>query len=171
MPALLKTCVVTACCAFVGIAQQRVFTAADYARAEQFMGYSTTPLVQHAGVRPAWMADERLTYRITTEKGTEFVVADPGRGTRGPAFDHAKLAAALSAAAGRSYEAYKLPFTEVEISGEVVSFAIGARRWKCDLTANRCSGATAPRNESLSPDKKRAVFIRDFNLWVRDVAT
>ena len=26
-------------------------------------------------------------------------------------------------------------------------------------------------NESLSPDKKRAAFIRDWNLWMRDVAT
>ena len=31
--------------------------------------------------------------------------------------------------------------------------------------------AAAARAESLSPDGKRAVFIRDSNLWVRDVAT
>ena len=31
--------------------------------------------------------------------------------------------------------------------------------------------AAAPRNDSVSPDGTRAVFIRDWNLWVRDVAT
>ena len=32
-------------------------------------------------------------------------------------------------------------------------------------------GAATARPESLSPDGKRAVFIRDWNLWVRDVAS
>ena len=30
------------------------FTAADYARAEKFMTYNTTPLVLHSGVRATW---------------------------------------------------------------------------------------------------------------------
>src|ERR1044072_790883 len=40
-------------------------TASDYARAEKFMGYNTTPLVLRSGVRPTWMADgsERVWYR------------------------------------------------------------------------------------------------------------
>ena len=59
-----------------------------------------------------------------------------------------------------------------------------ARRWKCDLQANQCSAEGNPpaggqggggrggaRNDAPSPDKKRTAFIRDFNLWVRDVAT
>ena len=37
-------------------------TAADYARAEKFMGYNTTPLVLHGGVRPTWLGagDDRF---------------------------------------------------------------------------------------------------------------
>src|SRR5688500_18073852 len=77
-------------------AQTRALTTADYARAEKFMGHNTTPLVFRSGVRPTWMADERLWYRVTTPQGTEFVLVDPAKGTRVPAFDHAKLAAALS---------------------------------------------------------------------------
>src|SRR4051812_17505367 len=82
-----------------GAAQQR-FTTADYARAEKMMGYNTTPLVYNSGVRPAWLADERFWYRITTANGNEFVLVDPARGTRQPAFDHTKLASAVNAAAG-----------------------------------------------------------------------
>ena len=98
------------------LAQQRQqFTSADYAHAEQFMGYNATPLVYKSAVRPTFLSaaanstaggavnsaaatpnDERFYYRNTTAEGTEFILVDPVRGTRAPAFDHAKLAAALS---------------------------------------------------------------------------
>jgi hypothetical protein len=161
-------------------------TAADYARAEKWMGYNTNPLVFRAGVRPAWQGDGRFWYRVTTPEGTEFVMVESASGTKSPAFDHAKLAAALSAAAGAKYDAHHLPFTDFELSadGQTISFSAQRRRWKCDLAADKCSpDGTAPAtvpgaggrggagNSVTSPDKKRAAFIRDFNLWMRDVAT
>ena len=163
----------------------RALTAADYARAEKFMGYNTTPLVFRSGVRPNWMPDDRFWYRVTTADGSEFLLVDPAKGTREPAFDHAKVAAALSAAAKATYDAHHLPFTQFDFSsdGRTISFSVRQSRWKCDLQTNQCepdAGTGAPRGragaagaviESLSPDKKRAAFIRDFNLWVRDVAT
>jgi len=163
-----------------GIAQQaggkssRVFTDADYARAERFMPYKVAPLVFHAGVRPTWLSDDRFWYRNTTPDGTEFVLFDPARGTRGPVFDQAKLATALSTATGKTYRALHLPFKEFDLSndGHSISFPLKEHRWSCNLQANQCKDEGAPhRNEVLSPDGKRAVFIRDFNLWVRDVAS
>ena len=91
-------------------AQQHALTGDDYARAEKFMNYNTAPLALRTGVRPTWIADDRFWYRVATENGNEFIMVDPTRGTRGPAFDHAKLAAALSAASGGKYEAFNLPF-------------------------------------------------------------
>jgi dipeptidyl-peptidase 4 len=165
----------------------RALTAADYARAEKFMGYNTTPLVFRSGVRPTWMPDDRFWYRVTSAEGSEFLLVDPAKGTREPAFDHAKVAAALSAAAKATYDAHHLPFTQFDFSsdGRTISFSVRQSRWKCDLQTNQCvaepdAGTGAPRGragaagaviESLSPDKKRAAFIRNFNLWVRDVAT
>jgi dipeptidyl-peptidase-4 len=163
----------------------RALTAADYARAEKFMGYNTTPLVFRSGVRPNWMPDDRFWYRVTTAEGSEFLLVDPAKGTREPAFDHAKVAAALSAAAKATYDAHHLPFTQFDFTsdGRTISFSVRQSRWKCDLQTNQCepdAGTGAPRGragaagaviESLSPDKKRAAFIRDFNLWVREVAT
>ena len=181
-----------------GIAQQRggeaprPVTAADYARAEKFMGYYTTPLVLRSGVRPTWLPDERFSYRITTADGSEFMLVDPARGTRAPAFDHARLAAALSAATKTTYDAHHLPFTEFELSadGKNISVAVRGSRWSCDLPPTRCiserrpeatsggqgggrggRGGAGARNDVLSPDRKRTAFIRDFNLWVRDVAS
>src|SRR5438309_1524930 len=98
-------------------AQQKL-TSADYARAEKLMGYKTIPLMFRSGVRPNWLPDERFWYRITTPEGAEFVLVDPAKGTRAPAFDHAKVAAALSAATGRTYGAGDLPFQEIEFSDD-----------------------------------------------------
>ncbi|MCU1238331.1 MAG: peptidase dipeptidylpeptidase domain protein, partial [Candidatus Solibacter sp.] len=119
---------------------QTKFTAAEYSRAEKFMGYNTTPLVLRSGVRPTWLADERFWYRVTTAAGSEFVLVDPAKGTRGPAFDHAKMAAALSSASGRSYTAGQLPFQEIEYSadGQAISFQAGGR-WQCDVQGVKCT--------------------------------
>src|SRR5688572_23648970 len=94
----------------------RTLTAADYSRAERFMSYNTAPLVLRSGVRPTWLPDDRFWYRTTTTNGSEFIVVDPVRGTKAPAFDHAKLASALSSAAGTKYEPYRLPFQQFEFS-------------------------------------------------------
>ncbi len=166
----------------------RVFTDADYAHAEKFMPYNLNPLVDHA-IQPAWTPNDLVWYRDTDAAGTRFVVFDPVKLTKEPAFDHARLAAALSQAAGHTYEANKLPFREIELSadGQSVSFRIGRRRFECDRMGNKCTatgnaeGAGGPPggfgrrggagNEVPSPDKKLVAFIRDYNLWVREVAT
>src|SRR6476659_555962 len=111
-------CLATTLLALASAAAQQRFTAADYARAETLMGYNTTPLVLRSGVRPTWLPDERFWYRVTTTEGATFVLVDPATGTRQPAFDHSKLAAALSAATGRNYAAGNLPFQEVEFSAD-----------------------------------------------------
>ncbi len=169
----------------------RTFTADDYARAEKFMGYNTTPLVLRAGVRPTWLPDDRFWYRNAIEDGgSEFVLIDPSTRRRGPAFDHAKIAAALSAAAGERYTASKLPFTEFEFTsdGTGITFSVGPRRWTCDLQGAACtasggrdaSAGARPaeggrpgrpaRTDVPSPDGRFTAFIRDNNLWVREMA-
>jgi dipeptidyl aminopeptidase/acylaminoacyl peptidase len=173
---------------------QQHFSAADYQRAEKFMGYNTTPLVYRSGVRPNWISGERFWYRVTTAQGSEFVLVDPEKGTRAPAFDHAKMASALTAATGSIYDAGRLPFTTFDYTPDELSILVSAngRRWKCDVKGSKCvadngpapeasgggrggrggrGGGVGGRAESLSPDGKRAVFIRENNLWVRDVAS
>src|SRR5581483_10958597 len=62
----------------------RVVTAEDYARAERFITYNTTPLVLHSGVRPTWISGDRFWYRTVTEKGPETFVVDAATGTKTP---------------------------------------------------------------------------------------
>ena len=156
----------------------RALTSADYQRAEKFMGYNTSPLVFH-NVRAHWLPDDRFWYRDNGPDGSEFVVYDAA-GTRQPAFDHAKVAAALSAAGGKTYDAKHLPFMSFDFSsdGQSIVFSAQAKHWTCDVQGSHCTAdaksgehAAAPPVENISPDGKSAAFIRDFNLWVRDVAT
>ena len=96
--------------------QTRALTTDDYARAEKFLGYNTNRLVLHVAAQPTWVGDDRFWYRTATENGTEFFLVDAATGARTPAFDQAKLAAALSAAARSNYTAYRLPFNQFEFS-------------------------------------------------------
>ncbi len=170
---------------------QPVLTAADYAHAEKFMPYNTTPLVYGAD-RVTWLSGDRFWYRSTAPDGGEFVFVDAATGESKPAFDHAALAAGLSKATGAHFDARHLPsrtfgFSEDE---QAISFAIRGKRWECNLQTYECSAKeavgeagpmqqfqslsarmAAEHNESLSPDGKKAVFIRDYNLWVRDLAS
>jgi dipeptidyl-peptidase-4 len=166
----------------IPVLAQHQFTSDDYARAEKFMTYSATPLVYHSGVRPTWLEDGRFWYRTTTAEGAEFVMVDPAKGTNVPAFDATRLAAALSTSAGTTYDAHHLPFTEFDMKGDSIAVNAGARRWSCDLTAYKCTdageatggrgrGGRGGGNDVLSPDKKRAAFVRENNLWSRDVAS
>lgn len=126
--------------------QSPAVTSDDYARAEKFLAASTGPLVLRAGVRPTFLDDGRFWYRIATEKGSEAFLVDPAKGTKVPC----GLPACAAAAEGRG----------------------GRGRGDAPPAAGeRGQAGGAPRNDIPSPDGKRTAFVRDFNLWVRDVAT
>ena len=161
--------------AMPSMAQTRALTPDDYRRAETFLGYNANPLILNAPSRPVWLTDDRFWYRVTTERGTEFIVVDPARGTRTAAFDQTKLAAALSSASGTNYAPFSLPFTQFafEDGDRAISFNVEKRRWKCDRAGTKCISVnrTEIADSVLSPDSRRAAFIRDFNLWIRDMAS
>src|SRR3982751_4843683 len=79
--------VLIAATASVAVDAQQSLTAADYVRAERFMGYNTTPLVLHSAGRPTWISDqgsERFWYRTTTDKGTEAFIVSAEDGAKAP---------------------------------------------------------------------------------------
>ena len=179
----------------------RVFTDADYARAEKFMSYNVDRLVYgevfggggRGAAGPSWLPGNRFWYRNTTPDGSEFVVVDAATGARRPAFDQAAIAVALSAATGGHYNGQHLPFTSFVFSRDERSIFVNVRRkhWRCTLAPPhaQCEMASdaaqlmdeesheaafrdaLAQNESLSPDQQKVVFIRDYNLWLRDLAT
>jgi dipeptidyl aminopeptidase/acylaminoacyl peptidase len=82
----------------------------------------------------------RFWYRKTVRGGAEFVVVDASTLVKGPAFDHEKLAASLSKAAGKQFQPTRLPFEEINfIDNEtVVTFIAEGFAWRCTLDYYEC---------------------------------
>ena len=122
-------------------APARALTAADYAHAEKFMTWNTTPLVYRSNISPTWLADDRFWYRINAPAGNEAIIVNPATGEKQPCTLPACAASAADGGRG------------------------GAGRGR----GGRGGGGGAVAVPSvMSPDGKHAVFIRDWNLWLRD---
>ncbi len=160
-----------------GAAQSRAtVTADDYSRAEKFLNYNTGPLVANGPVRANWLQGDRFWYRNQGATAAEFFLVDAVKGTKAPAFNHAAVATALTAAMGKPVTAARLPFQQITFAADSASFSFDAdgKRWTCDVQGTKCSSADRPAtvpNSELSPDGKYAAYIKDWNLFVRDMTT
>ncbi len=158
-------------------------TAADYQRAqslrEKFQG-----LAVNVPGNPTWIeGDNHFWYRKSVPGGYEFIVVDAETLTKKPAFDHEKLAAALSTVSGTKYTAITLPFTEPPAAGgrggpgagagsltfidfgSAITFAAAGFMWNCNLTSYQCTrgavfplfpggrGGRGPVDDTLSPEQ------------------
>ena len=164
------------------IAQQAApLTEKDYAHAESLLSYNTQKYIDHGSLRPHWLSGDRFWYRDLNANGSQFILVNAVTGKRTAAFDQKKLAASLSSATAKTYEPERLPFERFTFSedGKSIYFNANGNQWKCDLQTYQCTRDVsrekeeyrAGRNEVLSPDGTKAAFIKDDNLWVKDLAT
>ncbi|MFI6831594.1 DPP IV N-terminal domain-containing protein [Kribbella sp. NPDC050241] len=152
-------------------------TTQDYQAAEQLLRRPARPgeLVVGDKVRPQWIdGGARFWYAVSTGAGKRFVLVDPPAGTREPAFDHARIAAALTAASGQEVDPESLPFMGIALAGNAVEFDAFGEYWRCSLDTYTCERAefTPPGNplEVPSPDNKVAVSRRGHDLWARSLS-
>lgn len=149
-------------------------TQADYERAVKFLSRDTQQLVYSADIRPQWAEEGPQFWYRKPGADKEFLLVDAAKNTSAPAFDHEKLAAALSRSAGKEYEAKHLPFDSFEFVEKrtAIRFEAEDQRWTCDLETYRCRKEAVPRSrERVSPDGKWAAFVEDYDLYVRNVST
>ena len=161
----------------------RTFTDADYAQAEKFMPYNVNQLVLHGVNNPTWLPDGRVWYSDRGAKGSTYVLIDPAKGTKAPAFDQAKLAAALQgySKAPNEINPNRLPIGDWSLTqnDQTVLLSFHGKNLSCDLSGSGvcvdvpriAKPAAVPRRGSApsveSPDHSKAAFIRDWNLWLR----
>ncbi len=111
-------------------------TRADYERAAN-LRQRTEGKVFRARVEPHWFGDNtQFWYRNDLAGGTrEFILVDAERGTREPAFDHARFAVALAKATGETVTTDRLPLERLEFATNhaAVIFSSGDKWWRCDL--------------------------------------
>ena len=112
------------------------------------------PGVYRDRVEPHWFAnDAKFWYKNDLKGGTrEFILVDAEKGTRGPAFDHSKLAAALSKATGEKYEADKLPFDAIDFvdDGKAVLLRIKGKLWRYTVDADKLADAGLDNKEAAT---------------------
>jgi dipeptidyl aminopeptidase/acylaminoacyl peptidase len=149
--------------------------ASVYRTAEQLLRHNRGELVLNGSVRPRWAEDGAcFWYATDTAGGPRFLLVDPAKGSRQPAFDHARLATALAAASGLEVDAAALPFAAFDVSGEAVEFDAFDARWRCALDDYTCVAVGgAPSRELLdvvAPDGRHAVFRQAYNIRARSLA-
>jgi dipeptidyl aminopeptidase/acylaminoacyl peptidase len=154
-------------------------TRADYDRAnklrDKFQGLAVD-IVE----RPTWIEKtSKFWYRKSVKGGHAFVLVDASAPAKQPAFDHARLAASLSAAAGEKYTDVTLPFASITFRDKeaAIEFVAAGQRWSCSLADYACKklgpapafGQRGMRGAPPEPDTE--VFPREFENDVLDGMT
>lgn len=152
--------------------QTQNVTLADYQRAESFLSANTSSLVFNTASNYSWN-NTHLIYKQTAKSGAEYLKLNLETGEVSSAFDVKALATLLSEESGEEQDADDLNVNDVEFQDGGMTFRIGRAYYTANLDEGSISKTPSPSraNEILSPDKSKAAFIKDFNLWVRDTKT
>ena len=132
---------------------------------------------------PHWAGESDIFWYVRDKKtgqgadaafGKEYRIVDAAAGQNKLAFDHECLALALNTASGHSVNAACLPLSDLDFEGNLQQFCFTAfrKRWRYDAKHQVCREMSAnPESWKFSPDGKKALFSRDYNLWVKDIAS
>ena len=148
-----------------------------YQRAQQFLPGNLRHRMYIADVTPHWIAEKnRFWYRKAGMKGVEFILVDPAQNTFGPAFDHERLAAALTKEAKREVQPTELPFDAFDYTkdGKSISFQVDGTPWTCQLENYECKRAPEPvagQYEEASPNKEWVAYVKEHDLYLRYAPT
>lgn len=133
--------------------QEAAVTAADYARAEKFLGPEMNDLVIGGTVAANWVAGDRFWYRTKhADSSMETFLVDPVRKTRTTCSRDLAGCPPGDAPDPAAETAYR-----------------GGRGSGRSSSEGPFSSDGKPLN--ISPDGRKGAFVRDWNVWVRDMAT
>ncbi|GAB1406463.1 S9 family peptidase [Thermomonas brevis] len=157
------------------MAQAPDVTVADYQRAASMLADRTAPLLDRVVSAPAWLDDGSLVYRERSGTVERWLRFDPASGRTRPALNQRALADALNLAAGgkgKPADPDKLPPMQLRRDAGGSLLAAGSLgEFRCD--ADGCTALPRPKTGdepgAASPDRSREAFIRDWNLWLRDL--
>jgi dipeptidyl-peptidase 4 len=164
------------------------------AHAEQFTSAKLFAKVHNSGLAFHWIGDsDHFWYRKSLATGgSAFMMVDAATAQQAPLFDDRIMAVAL-AAAGATAGA---PIVNARVPGDARSILVtvprpGAScRWPqayeslqdfpacdvptvaylCNLPVTTCHAADTPEpGLVMSPDRRRALFVRDHNVWLKDL--
>ncbi|MBC8350676.1 MAG: DPP IV N-terminal domain-containing protein [Planctomycetes bacterium] len=164
-------------------------TKADYERADGLRDRSSGKVFK-SKVKPNWFRKGKaFWYRNDLAGGArEFILVDATSGTRESAFDHERLANTLASVSRRQVTGTHLPIEALTFNErkKTVRFRAYGKMWSCSLDtyevapSQEGSESTGVASGSpggdesvrqVSPDGRWLPFVRDHNVFVRDVTS
>lgn len=148
-----------------------------YARAESFLGATTSQLVYNDNPVPVWVDNQNFWYISRNSEGDWYTLVNARTGRKRALFNQASLAEALTSFSGHIYIPGELPIRNIKVGSslETIDFTLSGQLYTWSIVTNTFLRAGVKPVYSadaiISPDKTRAAFIRDYNLWIRDLTT
>ncbi|HWQ48969.1 MAG TPA: DPP IV N-terminal domain-containing protein, partial [Methanosarcina sp.] len=149
-----------------------------YENADKFLPENAIASMFNVSITPNWInGTNSFWYTKNDREGKKFMFVDTVNLTKDEAFDHELLAKALSNASKTEVNSSDLPFDKITFLPDIkeIRFSAFNESWQCDLHTYRVSNASPWSEESegelLSPDGKLAAFVKDHNIWIREMET
>lgn len=135
-----------------------------------------------------WLSSNRFYYRKSVKGGFAWVIMNAETLEKTPAFDHDRLAAALSHASGKRYAPLLMPFESMDFVDDerALTMWVGEKQWHCRLDDYVCASGrgraagqprafgvvrdlSVPANDQpvRSPDGAHEAFVENHNVVVR----
>jgi dipeptidyl aminopeptidase/acylaminoacyl peptidase len=160
-----------------------------YAKA-QLLDSIAKNTVFKSNVQANWLqGGNKFWYRnILKDSVREYLIVDAVNGEKGKAFDHEKLAAALSVASAEVVDSKRINISKLWFGKDAkqMAFEMGGKNWQCNLQDYQCSKIDSlPKDtthyptltqrrsrwwsfstDSISPDKKWTAYVKDGNVFI-----
>lgn len=174
------------------IATRAQGTLQDYNRAYQSQKKFGAANVLYDNVNAVWLSGApEFWYVRKTPEGPRYVMVNAISKKRTPLFNHDALAAKLAKASGQHInpDSISLPGLQVSAKGDTLRFRFAGNNWEFLTRKNTLNdlGAIEERHERIphwmevndeksadpvtSPDGTKVAFIRNANVYVRDLKT
>ena len=151
--------------------------AEDYRAAARLEHTETSNLVRNAEIIPYWIDGEDLFWYIrASDTGPNIVIIDAASGARSNAYDIALMSTALKKIDTQATDS--VAASPIKLTGKKdlmeAEFNIGGKTVICQILQYECrlsQQVIKPRNSLVAPNGKMETFVRDHNIWVRDLNT
>ncbi|WP_258079072.1 DPP IV N-terminal domain-containing protein, partial [Xanthomonas arboricola] len=165
-------------------------TPAQYAQAIGLADHYAS-LVDRQPTAPVWIDAGHFLYRRGVARADqapaiEYRLVDAASGRNTLAFDHARLAAALTQAGAQAIDATQLQLEELTLDRQRLGFQLAKLGWQCDLARYRCAHVPerdvqaesmdmrlplkqGKRQAKLSPDGRWRAWVEQANLVIAPV--
>ena len=142
----------------------------------------TKKMIKNALIYPNWIGKTgaKFWYLKSEPKSKQFRLVDVLSGSNSEIFDHRSLGQELSKASGHQVDYENLPISNLEIKLSDqddapitgIEFMAFDRKWYFEINQETCVEiSSTPAHWLMSPDASKAIFLRNHNIWMRDLKT